>query len=69
MGQTQGPQFASFCWQEGYAALSIGQSGVEALRGYIASQKTHHGDVSFEDELLALLKKYNVPYDERYIWR
>ncbi len=67
--KTQGPLFEDFYWQDGYGAFSIGQSGVDALRVYIANQKTHHEAVSFEEEFLELLRKYDIPYDERYIWR
>jgi len=67
--KTQGSPFASFYWQEGYGAFSIGESGVDALRAYIDNQKEHHRTVSFEDEFLKFLSKYNVPYDERYLWR
>jgi len=67
--KTQGPQFSGFYWQDGYGAFSIGESGVAALRAYIENQKEHHRTVSFEDEFLNFLSKYNVPYDERYIWR
>jgi putative transposase len=67
--KTQGPRFADFHWQEGYAALSIGESGVAALRSYIANQPQHHQQTSFEEELLLFLQKYGIPYDERYIWR
>jgi len=58
----------SFRWQEGYAGFSIGQSQVEEVRGYLAKQKEHHKRVSFQEELLAFLRKYHIEYDERYIW-
>jgi REP element-mobilizing transposase RayT len=66
--KTKGPAYKEFFWQSGYGAFSIGQSGETALREYIAQQKAHHHKVSFQDEYRALLKKYNVPYDERYVW-
>jgi REP element-mobilizing transposase RayT len=59
----------SFGWQDGYGAFTIGQSNVGALKRYIEMQKSHHRERSFKDELRALLKKYDVKYDERYIWR
>src|SRR5690242_11631131 len=31
-----------FGWQDGYFGFSIGESGVEGVRAYIASQKSHH---------------------------
>jgi putative transposase len=58
-----------FKWQDGYGAFTIGQSNVATLKRYIESQKAHHRRRSFEDELRGLLKKYQVEYDERYIWR
>src|SRR5258705_10485348 len=31
-----------FTWQDGYFGFSIGESGVDALRTYIPTQKEHH---------------------------
>lgn len=58
----------SFAWQNGYAAFTIGESQVPALKRYIAGQKEHHRKVSFQDELRTFLKKYGVAYDEKYVW-
>jgi REP element-mobilizing transposase RayT len=66
--KTKGRQFASFQWQAGYGAFSIGESGVTALRRYIQRQKEHHRRKSFQDEYRSLLAKYGVKYDERYVW-
>jgi putative transposase len=57
-----------FDWQDGYGGFTIGESGVEALRRYFARQKEHHRKQSFKEEYLALLAKYKVKYDPRYIW-
>lgn len=57
-----------FAWQEGYFAFSIGESGVDALRDYIANQKEHHARIDFKDEIRQFLRKYGVEWDERYIW-
>ena len=66
--KTKGEALRSFGWQDGYGAFTIGQSQVEALRRYIAGQKERHKRQTFEEELITLLKKYQVEYDERYIW-
>ena len=66
--KTKGHEFHSFHWQTGYGAFSIGQSGVPTLKRYIANQKTHHQSHAFEDEYRGLLDKYEVEYDERYLW-
>jgi REP element-mobilizing transposase RayT len=65
----QDTSLRSCSWQDGYGAFTIGQSNVAALKRYIEMQKSHHRRKSFKDELRALLKKYDVKYDERYIWR
>jgi len=66
--KSSGRKFARFAWQNGYGAFSIGQSQLEDLRAYIANQREHHGRASFQDEFRALLAKYEIEYDERYVW-
>ena len=66
--KTQGKAFAKFHWQSGYGAFSIGQSGVEEVKTYIANQAEHHRVKSFEEEFRSFLKRYQVEFDERYIW-
>jgi putative transposase len=58
----------SFGWQIGYAAFSVSESQVEAVRRYIRNQQEHHRKQSFQDELVALLKRHGVEYDPRYLW-
>jgi len=58
----------NFSWQRGYGAFSVGPSDLPALLAYIDTQEEHHRKHSFEDEFRALLKKYGVEHDERYIW-
>jgi REP element-mobilizing transposase RayT len=66
--KTKATQFRNFHWQKGYGAFSIGQSNVEQLKRYIRNQKQHHRRVTFEDEYRDFLKRYNVQFDERYVW-
>jgi hypothetical protein len=35
---------------------------------YIVKQEEHHRKVSFQEELIAFLKKHEIKYDERYLW-
>ncbi|HSP97046.1 MAG TPA: IS200/IS605 family transposase [Candidatus Dormibacteraeota bacterium] len=60
---------AGFCWQGGYGAFSIGASQVAVLTRYIDHQEEHHRRRTFQEELRAILERYGVVYDERYIWR
>jgi len=41
---------------------------VDTVIAYIENQKEHHQKRTFQDEYRALLKKYEVKYDERYVW-
>lgn len=66
--KSKGPRFEHFAWQNGYGAFSVGQSQLEPLRMYIAGQREHHRRESFQDEFRKLLAKYQVEYDERYVW-
>ena len=66
--KTKDETLRQFQWQAGYGAFSIGRSNVAALRRYIAGQKEHHRRRTFRDELVTLLRQYEVEYDERYLW-
>lgn len=66
--KTQDSRYSKFHWQDGYGAFSVGYTQLNAVKKYIARQKEHHAQVSFEDEFRYFLKKYNVEYDERYVW-
>ena len=57
-----------FAWQSGYGIFSTGYSQIESARNYIAGQEEHHRNVSFQDEYRQFLQKYEVPFDERYVW-
>jgi REP element-mobilizing transposase RayT len=59
---------AKFYWQKGYGAFSIGQSRVKAVVVYIKNQKTHHAKQDYKEEFRELLTKYEIDFDERYVW-
>ena len=64
----QSTNYGNFYWQKGYGAFSIGQSQIETVANYIKKQKEHHAKQDFKDEYRALLKKYEIDFDERYVW-
>ncbi len=66
--KTKGSRFENFHWQAGYGAFSIGQSQVETVKEYIEGQKERHAVLSFQDEYRAFLRKYEIEFDERYVW-
>ena len=66
--KTQGSTFRAFHWQSGYGAFSVSQSHVEQVRRYITGQERHHRRHTFQDELRQILRRYEIDYDERYLW-
>ena len=66
--KTKGLAYKKFYWQSGYGAFSVSQSHVEQVRRYILRQEQHHRKVTFQDEYREFLRRYDVEYDERYIW-
>jgi putative transposase len=66
--KSMGPAYSHFHWQAGYGAFSIGRSQQEVLSRYFAGQEAHHAKRDFKAEFRGLLRKYGVPYDERYVW-
>ena len=57
-----------FEWQEGYGVFSYGHSQIADVYNYILNQKMHHQKQTFREEYLAFLEKFEVPYDERFIF-
>jgi REP element-mobilizing transposase RayT len=58
----------NFAWQQGYGAFTVSFSNRGPVKEYIANQPEHHRVKSFQEEYLAMLKKHEVEFDERYLW-
>jgi putative transposase len=58
---------SNFRWQEGYGAFAVSCSQIDTVAHYILNQPRPHETLTFEQEYLALLKKHNIDYDERYV--
>ena len=46
----------------------VSPSHLDVLREYILHQEASHKKETFQQEFLRILKKYQAPYDERYLW-
>lgn len=66
--KSKGGILAKFAWQDGYSAFTVGHTQLALVKRYIANQKVHHAEILFEDEMRAFFKKYEVTFDERYVW-
>lgn len=66
--KTKGEGYENFYWQDGYGAFSVNPAQIDSVIAYIENQHEHHRKKDFKNEYLGFLKKYNVEYDERYVW-
>lgn len=58
-----------FQWQEGYGAFSYSHSHIDRVVKYIHRQQIHHQRISFRKEYEGLLQKFNVNYNQQYIFQ
>jgi len=57
-----------FSWQEGYGAFSYSHSHINKVFQYILNQEQHHMKKTFRQEYIGFLKKFEIEYDERYLF-
>lgn len=57
-----------FEWQVGFGAFSYSHSHIDRVYKYILNQEKHHQRKSFKEEYLALLKKFEIEYEEKYLF-
>ena len=57
-----------FSWQEGHGSFSYSHSQIEQVYQYIMNQEEHHRKKTFREEYLEFLHKYEIEYDERYLF-
>lgn len=58
-----------FSWQEGFGAFSYSRSQLDTVIRYIQNQQKHHARKTFRQEYVELLEKFDIDYDERYIFK
>ena len=66
--KSQNEDLANFQWQGGYAAFSVSASNVMRVRRYILEQERHHTRFDYRSELVSLLKRHGLEWEERYLW-
>lgn len=57
-----------FNWQEGFGAFSYSKSNLDNVVKYILNQEEHHKKKTFKDEYLDFLEKFEIEYDEKYVF-
>lgn len=58
-----------FHWQNGFGAFTYSKSQIDNVVKYILNQPMHHNKKSFKDEYIYLLKKFEINYDEKYLFK
>jgi REP element-mobilizing transposase RayT len=57
-----------FAWQEGYGAFSYGHSQLDTIIRYIQNQEKHHSRCTFKHEYLTLLRKFDIAFEDKYVF-
>ena len=57
-----------FGWQEGYGAFSYSHSQIGNVYDYILNQEEHHKKKTFKEEYLEFLEKFEIGFDEKYLF-
>lgn len=57
-----------FNWQEGFGAFSYSRSQIDKVIQYILKQEEHHRKKTFKEEYLDFLEKFEIEYDEKYLF-
>jgi putative transposase len=66
--KTKSRDLDSFHWQAGYGVFSVSQSQANPIIVYIQNQPHHHKKTTFQDEFRLLLRRHQIPFDERHVW-
>ncbi len=66
--KTLDAKYGRFHWQRGYGMFSVSPTLIDEAERYVRGQEEHHRVRTFQEEFRALLDRYRIPYDERYIW-
>lgn len=58
-----------FEWQESYGVFSYSQSHINHVYNYILHQEQHHHKKTFKEEYIAILKKFQIDYNEKHLFQ
>lgn len=58
-----------FEWQRGYGAFTNSHSQINNVVKYIRNQQDHHRKKTFRKEYLKMLEKYEIKYQDAYLFK
>lgn len=59
---------SGFAWQDGYGCFTYGHSQIDTVAKYVMNQKEYHKRKSFKEEYIEFLHKFEIEYNERYLF-
>jgi putative transposase len=57
-----------FAWQTGFGAFSYSKSQALTVVDYVLNQPQHHKKKTFKEEYIEFLQKFEIEYDEKYLF-
>jgi REP-associated tyrosine transposase len=66
--KTLDSKYKDFYWQRGYGMFSVGPANRGEAEEYVRDQENHHRTKTFQEEFRAFLQRYEIEYDEKYVW-
>jgi len=58
----------TFRWQSGFGSFTYSRSQLSRVYRYIENQEDHHAKSSFKKEYIEFLERYEIDYDDRYLF-
>ena len=57
-----------FAWQEGFGAFTYSRSQLNQVVQYIRNQPIHHRKKTFKEEYIEFLEKFEIEFDDKYVF-
>ncbi len=57
-----------FYWQEGFGSFTYSHSQLTNVINYINNQEQHHKRKTFKEEYLEILQKYDIEFNDAYLF-
>jgi putative transposase len=59
---------SKFNWQQGYGVFSYSHSHIDTVVKYVLNQEKHHLRKTFRQEYHQLLDRFEIPFEEKYLF-
>ena len=66
--KTKDIYYSKFAWQGGYSSFQVSASAHDRIKRYIENYEEHHKRMTYQEEVKLFLDKYEIKYNQDYIW-